>query len=139
MKLQMTIFLPVALAAVGCIDAQAQGKLVPTLGTAVKCEEAKALLDVLRNDAEDEGVIILVARLGASDPWPKVNRRRLNSVWSYLHHAGQFPESRLVRAEGERLRGRGRVELYAKGKLMLVLVAERPSDDIVGPKSCGPD
>jgi hypothetical protein len=132
----MTIFLLIALAASGHIVAQAQEKLVPPLGTAMKCEEAKVLLDVLRYDAGDEGVIILVARRGDGEPSPKINRR-LYSVWSYLHHAGPFPADRLVRAEGERVRGRGRVELYAKGKLMLILAAERPGDDIVGPKSCG--
>ena len=117
--------------------ARAREQLKPALGTAKKCEEAKALLDALRNDAGAEGVIILVARLGDGES-PKLNRRRLYAAWGYLHHAGQFPEGRLVKAEGERVRGRGRVELYAKSKLMLVLMAERPNDDIVGAKSCGP-
>ena len=79
----------------------------------------------------------MVARLGDGETSPKVNRRRLYSAWSYLHHAGQFPENRVVKAEGERVRGAGRIELYAKGKLMLVLAAERVNADMVGEKSCG--
>ena len=137
-KTKTGLLLLLALVTPGFPIVQAQTKLDPPPGTVRKCGEAKAALDLLRNDAGDEGVIILVARPGEGEYSSKVNRRRLYSAWSYLHHAGQFPEDRLVRAEGERVRGRGRVELYAKGKLMLILAAERPGDDIVGLKSCGP-
>ena len=136
MKIQKVFFLLIALAVISCTVADAQGKLEPVLGTSEKCEEAKALLDLLRIEAGDEGVIILVARLGDGEKSRKVNRERLYNVWSYLHHAGQFPESRIIKAEGERARGSGRVELYAKGKLMLVLSGRR-NGDIVGPRTCG--
>ena len=135
MKLQANILLLVMLITSPAV-AYAQQRLDPVLGTVSNCEEGKALLDLLRNETGNEGVIILVARLGDGETSRKVNRERLYNTWSYLHHAGQFPDEKLVKAEGERVRGQGRVELYAKGKLMLVLTAKR-NGDIVGVKSCG--
>lgn len=105
----------------------------PVLGTTGNVEEAKALLDLLHNEVGDEGVIILVARLGDGETSRKINGPRLYSVWSYLHHAGQFPADRLVKAEGEKVRGPGRIDIYAKGRLMLTLTAQR-GRDIVGPR-----
>ena len=136
MKIQTSVFLLLALAIAKPAVVPAQEVLAPILGTAKKYEDAKARLDMLRNEVGGEGVIILVARLGDGEKSRKVNRERLYNVWSYLHHAGQFPESRIVKAEGERARGRGRVDLYAKGKLMLVLTGRR-NGDIVGPRTCG--
>lgn len=118
------------------VAAQTEPEAKPALGVAGSCEEAKALLDLLRNDVGDEGVIILVARLGDGEPLRKVNQQRLSNVWSYLHHAGQFPAQRLVKAEGEKARGAGRIDLYAKGRLMLTLTAKR-GGDIVGARACG--
>jgi hypothetical protein len=118
------------------VAALTEQKSKPVLGMTGNCEEAKALLDLLRNDVGDEGVIILIARLGDGEASRKINGRRLYSVWSYLHHAGQFPSDRLVKAEGEKVVGPSRIEIYAKGRLMLSLTA-KTGGDIVGPKTCG--
>jgi hypothetical protein len=137
MILRAGISLLLCLAAVSLVTAQTEGELKPVLGMAHTCEEAKALLDLTRNDVGNEGVIVLVARLGDREVSRRLNRQRLFNVWSYLHHAGGFPANRLVKAEGDRVRGFGRMELYAKGRLMLILPAKRQGD-IVGVRSCGP-
>jgi hypothetical protein len=90
----------------------------------------------VRNLSGDDGIIILIARLGKGEYQRKSNRERLHAVWSYLHHAGQFPEHRIVKAEGDRVSGQGRVEIYANGRLMLSLTSSRKGD-IVGRKTCG--
>ncbi len=136
MKLPAWIVLLLCAVLAAPAPALTEQKLKPILGVTGNCEEAKALLDLLRNDVGDEGVIILIARLGDGETSRKINGLRLYSVWSYLHHAGQFPSDRLIKAEGEKVRGGGRIEIYAKGRLMLSLTA-KPGGDIVGPKTCG--
>lgn len=136
MRFRATITLLLCLAVGLTAAARTGDEPKSVLGVAGTCEEAKALLDLLRKDVGDDGVIVLVARSGEGETSRKINGQRLYAVWSYLHNAGKFPADRLVKAEGEKVRGRGRVELYAKGKLMLVLTAKR-GGDIVGVKSCG--
>jgi hypothetical protein len=136
MKVPATLVLLLCALLITPVAAQTEQKPKAALGTAGSCEEAKALLDLLRNDVDGEGVIILVARLGDGERSRQINGPRLDAVWSYLHHAGQFPAERLVKAEGEKVGGSGRIDIYAKGRLTLTLTAKR-GGDIVGTKSCG--
>lgn len=89
------------------------------------CETNSAELDDLRNEALEgtakDGVIIAIARLGNRETSRVHNRRRLLAVKGYLIKYG-VPAQRIVMAEGERVDGYGRVELYAAGKLRNVLL-----------------
>lgn len=136
MKSSVRIVLLLCAVLAAHVSALTAQKSKPAPGKTESCEEAKALLDLLRNDAGNEDVIVLVARSGDGENSRKINGPRLYSVWSYLHHAGQFPADRLVKAEGEKVRGPGRIDIYAKGRLMLTLTAKR-GGDIVGPRTCG--
>ncbi len=119
-------------------DAQNQNSLEPVIATADGgyCEGTKAILDRFCIEAGNDGVIILVARLGNGEVSRKSNRDRLQHINYYLNITRAIPKNRLVLAEGERVRGLGRVEIYAQGKLMLVLTVKR-NGDILGLKSCG--
>jgi hypothetical protein len=95
------------------------------------CEEHSAILDMLRNKLmqgdDKEGVIIAVARLGDGERMRNLNRRRLYNLRVHFTDYG-FPAQKLIAAEGKRVKGFGRVELYVGGKLIDVLLVARNGD-----------
>ena len=90
----------------------------------------KALLLI---DSKRKGIFILIARLGSGENQRKFNQRRLFNVSKKL----EVPAERIVVAEGERVKGFGRVEIYWKGEIMGALLAYKNNDLCVG--CCGPD
>lgn len=104
------------------------------LQTPDNCEGNSRRLDSIRNKAQAGGerqVIIAIARLGKGERTPELNRRRLHTVRSYLT-AMRLPTQKLVTAEGERVSGYGRVEIYVGGELADVLAAAPCEDLLVG-------
>jgi hypothetical protein len=102
------------------------------------CEENIALLSTSHEAAGEYGFIIAIARLGTGERRRELNSRRLHNVRVYLtefdwHRAAKT----VITAEGERVTGLGRVELYVGGKLVGVLGIKRNRDLLVG--SCEPD
>ena len=73
--------------------------------------------------------VILIARLGTNEVSSRLNRKRLQVARTYLQISrGLEPplkEENIVTAEGERMRGAGRVEAYVRGKLFMVFVFVR--------------
>ncbi len=73
--------------------------------------------------------VILIARLGDKEVSGRLNRRRLQVARLYLHVGrGLEPplkEEHIVTAEGERIRGTGRIEAYVRGKLFMIFVFKR--------------
>ena len=104
------------------------------------CEQNSASLDNMRYVAQEgsdrNSLVIAIARLGNGETSRELNRRRLH----YLRvHWGDYglPAGRLILAEGERVNGYGRVEIYVSGKLFDVFLMERGRDFCVD--CCGPD
>jgi hypothetical protein len=95
------------------------------------CEEHSASLDFVRqealSDVGKDGVIIAIARLGTGESSRALNRRRLSNVSVNLRDHG-FSVKRLIVAQGERVSGYGRVELYVAGNLSQTLYAVRHKD-----------
>jgi hypothetical protein len=77
--------------------------------------------------AGKDGVVIAIARLGTGEVSKGLSRRRLENVRVYLRDQG-LSEERLIVAEGEKLKGYGRVEMYVAGKLIKSLLANRNKD-----------
>ena len=94
--------------------------------TPTDCESNAITLDTVHQIAGEDGLIIVIARLGNAERKRELNRRRLQNIRSYLIEFGwrRSPKT-VILAEGDRVEGYGRVELYAAGKLVAVLVAER--------------
>jgi hypothetical protein len=122
-----TILMLWALATVGVSmaqDAPADTRVVKSVPG--NCETNSAELDDVRNEAIEAtakgGVIIAIARLGNRETSRVHTSRRLLAVKGYLVKYG-VPTRRIVTAEGERVDGYGRVELYVAGKLRNVLLA----------------
>ena len=83
-------------------------------------ESAKAALDLVAQSVSDGRLIILIGRLGDREYSRRLNRRRLHIAGDYLSATRGVPLERIIRAEGERIRGTGRLEVYLSGKLFVV-------------------
>ena len=98
------------------------------------CEGNSLRLDVVRNKslaAGEKKVTIAIARLGNGEQSRELNRRRLYTIRAYLT-AMELPPQRLITAEGERVLGYGRIELYVGGELVEILSVEQRKDLWVG-------
>lgn len=133
MKLLLVLVLCVA--SVGGTATQKQSTTDPTaFQPPDNCEGNAARLDVVRNKsiaAGENKVTITVARLGNDEQSRDLNRRRLYTVRTYLTAMG-LPSQRLITAEGDRVQGYGRIEVYIGGELVEVLSVERCKDLPVG-------
>lgn len=105
------------------------------IGRPVPCAEAKAILHGCAQDAGSDPLIV-IARLGKGESSQRLNSQRLRSIHDFLvklQTPPLIPSDRLVLAQGERVSGLGRIEVYVKGKLQSVLPQERgKSYDFLG-------
>jgi hypothetical protein len=106
---------------------QAQTQTEPFLGDGASNEDSKAILDLIAQRAGNGKLIIMIARHGDREP-RGINRRRLGRASQYLQNTRAIPKSRLIVAEGTRVRGRGKLEIYLDGKLLVVFTF-RPNRD----------
>ena len=106
----------------------------------INCEQYSADIDRMRGAFSDlieqSDFIILVARLGNGEKSRELNRRRLHNVSERIKAAGVKPK-KIVVAEGGRVLGLGRVEIYVGGKIVESLRVKRNKDICV--ECCGPD
>jgi hypothetical protein len=102
------------------------------------CERHILILEDAHHAASKDGLIILIARLGNGENRQDLNHRRLHNARFYLTQYLNLraPET-IVTAEGERVKGYGRIEIYISGKLHDALALKRNADLIVG--SCEPE
>jgi hypothetical protein len=93
-------------------------------GDANSCELNSLYLDMLTNEyrANNERVFV-IARLGRGETSRALILRRLDVSRMYLN--GRIKNDRILFAEGEKVKGEGRVEFYLGSKLFLVSLAER--------------
>lgn len=118
--------------------AQQQPSWKPTDLILHNCEMNIHLLDTAHHLAGDDTVIVAVARLGTGERNSELNRRRLHNVKAYLTSFGwKRPRETVVTAEGERVDGYGRIEIYVRGGHWATLAVRRNGDLIVG--LCEPD
>lgn len=88
----------------------------------------KALFDYIDINTPEDELIIIIARLGNGETSRTYSRRRLHNIHTYLSYVREIPNQRIVTAEGERVRGHGRVEVYSGGRLMIVFTVGRNQD-----------
>jgi hypothetical protein len=93
---------------------------------------------VAANATGADASIIAIARLGDGERNRMLNHRRLHNVRVYLTEFGWHRDpATVITAEGERVKGYGRVELYVRGVSFESLAVRRNHDLLVG--SCEPD
>lgn len=109
-----------------------QGNPKPT-----NCENHIAVLEAANHDAGKDGLIILIGRLGSGDNKLDLNRHRLHSARAYLtDYLNVRSPNTVIIAEGERVHGYGRIDIYVGGKLYYVFAIKANADFAVG--SCEP-
>ena len=101
------------------------------------CEYNSHVLDNVHHLGGEKGLIIVIARLGDGESNRALNRRRLHNVRAYLTESGwkRGPQT-IILAEGEKVKGYGRIEFYIQGNLFTVLGVSRNHDFAAG--SCHP-
>jgi hypothetical protein len=97
------------------------------------CTFNSHILDNVHHLGGETGLIIVIARLGDGESNRALNRRRLHNVRSYLTESGwnRDPQT-IILAEGERVKGYGRIEFYIQGNLFTVLGVNRNRDFAAG-------
>jgi hypothetical protein len=91
----------------------------------VSCEDFQAFLDhaIIEWQELKETRLILIVRLGTGERDRKLNRARLAYVEDYLkRHKVEY-----VLAEGERVAGFGRFEVYVGGRLAMSIPVKKGS------------
>ena len=88
------------------------------------------LRDLIKADKNKTGVLILIARLGNGEKLRNLNLRRLRNVRDSLKVTFGV-EKDVVIAEGERIKGFGRVEFYLGGELVGALLAHKNKYKII--------
>jgi hypothetical protein len=130
LNMKLTLLILLTILCFPAIFAQEQSDM-PT--KPANCESDIAILDSASGQAGESGLIIVIARLGDGERNRELNRRRLYNVRRYLTEwDGHRNPKSIVTAEGERVGGYGRIELYVGGKLFYVLLVRRNADLIVG-------
>ncbi len=96
------------------------------------CEQNIVSMEVLATmtleQTKDIGVLVAVARLGDGERSREFNRRRLYNVREFLKDRASIQAEKIVVAEGEQVRGLGRVEFYLGGKMVGRLLLARNKD-----------
>lgn len=126
-------------------DPHAGGDAASATNAQVKpagCATNNGVLDVLAHQTRPDQLIIIIARLGTGERDRGLNRRRLHNVKTYLTEyvtgeGGRRGADMLILAEGERVKGYGRVEFYVGGVLTTYILVGRGSDLIIG--TCYPE
>lgn len=92
------------------------------------CEQNALNFDIILTQAKEyhgSEMIILIARLGDGENSHKYNKRRLEVVKAGISAYDRFPAEKIITAQGERVKGKGLVEVYVGGRLFAVFKARR--------------
>jgi hypothetical protein len=133
MKVLRFLVLCLSLSAFAAVAQNQPDDRVDTIGPA-HCHDYGAVLDVTAQNTPHNRLIIVVARLGEDETRSNLNWRRLHNVRTYWteYYLDRRKPDMIILAEGERVQGHGRVELYVGGKLVVVLKLKRNADLIIG-------
>jgi hypothetical protein len=118
----------------------APAKTQPNQFVPSDCEGNDSTLNVTHQTAAalgPDGIIIAIARLGDGERNRMLNYRRLHNARVYLTEIWHRKPESVITAEGDRVKGYGRTELYVGGKLFDVIAVKPNQDLLVG--SCEPE
>jgi hypothetical protein len=108
--------------------AQSNGTPKPITVEENNCESNKAWFDYIAVNSKEANTIIIIARLGNGEKSRMYNRRRLHNISTYLNYIRDLPKEKIVIAEGKKVSGRGRVDVYVNGKPFIVFTLGRNQD-----------
>ncbi len=95
----------------------------------VSCEEHIAAYDRIKTFAENQppvaATVIIIARLGDGETSRKYNQQRLTVAKRSLVLPIGLPAEQIITAQGDRIRGKGQVEFYIRGRLFTIFKVGR--------------
>lgn len=91
----------------------------------IECEGAEALLDfaIIETKKLEGAYLIIISRLGTGEVSTRLNLTRLAIAEEYVLRRGS--DLKYVLAQGSRVRGLGRLEVYVSGRLKDILPFKR--------------
>ena len=92
------------------------------------CDNTKALFDLIAQTAGAEETIIVIGRLGRGESSRELVRHRMRNLQDFVYMVRGVAKERVVLAEGEPVNGLGQVDVYVKGKLIVVFRLKRNRD-----------
>ena len=95
------------------------------------CEFNRYLIDGVADlTLERDSRLFVISRLGTGDNRPRLGHRRLHNVRAKILPVQwrRFDPAKLITAEGERVKGPGRLEFYVGSKLVIVATFRRNAD-----------
>ncbi len=97
----------------------------PRVSEPATCESFATIIDNAAIEwlQQDGTYLIVIVHVGDGERG-YLAKSRLNSIKNYL---ARYKSSRIVTAEGDRIRGLGRVELYLGGKLKTIIFVKKNS------------
>lgn len=101
------------------------------------CGHTVSVLDGLGQHTGPNELIIVIASPGSGESRAALNSRRLHNVKAYLTRTYKRSPATIVLAQGERVEGYGRIQIYVDGKLVEELKVKRNADLYVG--NCYPE
>lgn len=123
------IYLAVATAS-GCRcnqDKKAESEVVETFDR--NCESNNALMYAAASlTVKMNSRLFVISRLGAGETRQRLGHRRLHNVRAMFASNGPLGPDELITAEGERVKGPGRVDFYRGGELVIVATFRRNAD-----------
>lgn len=88
-------------------------------------EDAKLGLGSIATAAGERKLIIMISRLGDTESVRGLGRNRLRIARDYLKYTHGITDQRVVPAQGDPVKGKGRIDVYIDGALNSTFVFER--------------
>ena len=93
------------------------------------CEMDVANLDAVHGDYKHGRLVFFLSRLGIGEKREVLSKKRLENIALYLKNAWDVKEDRMkesfVYARGSKVQAKGRVEVYANGLLVALIIAKK--------------
>ena len=102
------------------------------------CEANRSVMETVAIlTLETDSRLFVISRLGAGETRQRIGHRRLHNVRAMFESNRPLDPAKLITAEGERVKGPGRVEFYIGSQLVIVATFRRNADFCVD--CCGWD
>ncbi|MEK6286865.1 MAG: hypothetical protein AABO57_14090 [Acidobacteriota bacterium] len=100
------------------------------MGTSEDGEYTSYLVDAIIAEVRQSGsIVIVISSLGTGDTRPSLHKRRLhNAAARLVDYQSAIPRKQVVTAEGDRVKGKGKVEFYVNGRLVYVVLFKPNAD-----------
>jgi hypothetical protein len=132
----------------GClvVHSQVENRKKPWLpkkeAATISCEDNLALLDTLIQSIHTDKMLLIVSHLGKRENRADLSRRRLYNIKTYYTKGFDQTEREaesIVIADGEKVTGKGYLDFYVEGQIILRLYLNYNRDLTFGPCTLLPE